>query len=163
MAQESFREILEAFETVLRDAGLHRSLGFLNLRTSHRFTGIYRFDAQVLRNVMLFDRQNPDLSLGEDAPMKETYCSIVGANVAPFFTADARLEEQLAEHPARENIISYCGVVLSTDDGRTFGTLCHFDLLPQPIHIDEIPLMEAAAPLIMRALRDHKLAAAPGL
>ncbi len=165
MERESINDILEEFEAILEQSGVHAALRFLNRRTAHRFTGIYRFNSPALSNVALFDRHNPELRIGEDAPMRETYCSIVGATKAPFATADAQLEESLREHPARENVLSYCGVLLCEVGGNLFGTLCHFDLVPCPIPRHEIPILEAAAPLIMKKLRAgmsrQKFAATP--
>jgi GAF domain-containing protein len=148
---KSIRDVLEAFETVLAEEGVHAALAFLNARTSHRFTGIYRLDAPMLRNVRLFDRENPSLQIGADAPLRETYCSVVGASATPFTTADTRADERLREHPARESTLAYCGVPLRSAEGTTLGTLCHFDLVPRPVP-DEVPVLEAAAPLILHAL-----------
>ena len=54
----------------LRAGGLHAALALLNARTVHRFTGIYRYDGDTLRNVALFDRFAPDdVEHGADAPM----------------------------------------------------------------------------------------------
>ena len=79
---------------------------------------------------------------------------------APFFAADARQDERLLEHPARENILSYCGVLLRAYDGSPFGTLCHFDITPRPILQGEIQLLEAVAPLLVRRLLGERAATA---
>lgn len=142
----------DAFEATVRDVGLHAALGMLNSRTTHRFTGVYRFDPPTLRNLLLFDREAPDEQTGADAPMEETYCSIVGAIGAPFRSGDAGTDSRLTEHPAREAVISYCGVLLRTADGEPYGTLCHFDLVPRGIPEREIPLLSTLAPLVVQAL-----------
>lgn len=133
--------------------GLRDALAYLNSRTRHRYTGVYRFAPPMLRNVALFDRENPSLTTGCDVPMEETYCSIVGARTAPYAMEDARNEEDLVMHPARLSVVSYCGVPLFGDDGTCIGTLCHFDDRPRLIPFDELPLlMEAAravAPLVL--------------
>ena len=137
---------------VLEERGLHAALGWLNARTRHRFTGVYRFDPPMLRNVALFDRENPTLRAGGDTPMRESYCSLVGEDAEPFATADAGVDARLVRHPARESVLAYCGVPLLEDDGRCFGTLCHFDLRPRLVPEGELPLLHAAAPLVAAAV-----------
>jgi hypothetical protein len=60
-------------------------------------------------------------------------------------------DDRLRQHPARASVRSYCGVLLSAADGTPFGTLCHFDLVPGEVPRDELAVMTAAAPLLMRA------------
>ena len=136
------------FASVLNGAGLHAALAFLNARTRHRYTGVYRFDPPLLRNVCLFDRENPPLTLGGDVPMAETYCSLVGERGAPFDTPDAAADDRLVRHAARATVRAYCGVPLRGADGRCIGALCHHDLRPRLTPDREIPLMERAAALI---------------
>ena len=139
---------------ILAERGLHAALQFLNGRTRHRFTGVYRADPPVLRNIALFDRENPTLHLSGDInPLRETYCSVTSEMCAPFATSDAGRDERLVDHPARGTVLSYCGVPLLLADGRAYGTLCHFDLRPRIIPTGELPLLTRVAPLILRALR----------
>ncbi len=139
-------------EKILDEQGLHEALRFLNSRTSHRFTAMYRFDPPLLRNVVLVDSYSPGVRTGDDAPLDHTYCSIVGVTRLGFTTEDTRLDDRLRQHPAREVVLSYCGVLLSDAQGKPFGSLCHFDLVPSDVPVNEISLMEAAAPLLMIAL-----------
>jgi signal transduction histidine kinase/DNA-binding NarL/FixJ family response regulator len=145
-------DVLAKFERILNGAGIHDALRFLNSRTPHRFTGIYRFDPPTLRNVALLDTDDVGKTSGDDALIEETYCSIVGAFERPFATADTLQDERLRAHPARESVRSYCGVLLRRPDGSAFGTLCHFDLAPRDVPVAEMPLLEAAAVLIMRRM-----------
>lgn len=150
-SDESLDELARRFELLLEREGMHGALAFLNARTRHRFTGVYRFDPPMLRNVCLFDRENPTLRLGGDSPMRETYCSLVGEVNAPFLTNDAAADARLAEHPARASVIAYCGVPLRGEGGLCFGTLCHFDLRPRLAPLGELPLLERVAPIVARA------------
>jgi signal transduction histidine kinase/FixJ family two-component response regulator len=145
-------DVLRKFTRILDVQGVHEALRFLNSRSSHRFTGIYRFDAPTLRNVALLDADAPMLTKGDDAPLEATYSSIVGAFERPFTTEDAERDGRLHEHPARESVRSYCGVLLRTADGGPYGTLCHFDVVPRDVPVEELALMEDAAPLLMAAL-----------
>ncbi len=141
--------LVEQFATLLAQRGLHPALGFLNARTRHRFTGVYRFDPPMLRNIALFDRENPTLCLGNDTPMRETYCSLICRDAAPFATDDAGADARLSMHPARGSVIAYCGVPIMSEDRAPVGSLCHFDLRPRLTSLAEIPLLQRAAPLVM--------------
>ena len=139
---------------LLDEGGVHAALRFLNARTFHRFTGLYRFDGTVLRNVALFDREAPALARGEDAPMHETWCAIVGTTERTFTLADARADARVVDHPARETVVSYCGALVRGGDGRTLGTLCSFDVEPRPVPELEVPLLETVAPIFARYVLD---------
>jgi GAF domain-containing protein len=109
----------------------------------------------VLRNVALFDREDPGARVGPDAPLLETYCSIVGATGATFATDDTRHDPRTAAHPARDAVVSYCGALVRAPDGRAVGTLCSFDVQARPVPSHEIPLLEAVAPLLAPAVLAH--------
>lgn len=159
MTETRIAEAIDAFEEVLESEGVHAALRFLNARAPHRFTGVYRFEPPVLRNVRLFDRENPTLEIGEEVAVRESYCSITGAGAEPFSTDDSLSDERLADHPARSSTRSYCGVPLLDSSGAAVGTLCHFDVRPRETPHPEIALMRAAAPALLRALREKGLIA----
>ena len=140
------------FEDLLRTRGLHAALGFLNARIRHRFTGVYRFDGRMLRNICMYDRENPTTRVGDDSPLNETYCSITGAERMPFALDDSARDARVRTHPARASVISYCGVPILAADGSAKGTLCHFDLRPRVAPVAEMPLMESVAPLLLSAV-----------
>lgn len=145
---------VEVFQDVLLSRGVHAALGWLNARVRHRFTGVHRIDPPVLRNLLLFDRENPTLEVGSDTPLRETYCSIVGETGRPFAMTNASCDGRVREHPARDSVLAYCGVPLVDEarGGRVFGTLCHFDLRPQRSSSSDIVLLEAISPLIVAAI-----------
>ena len=148
--RDSHQDLSLAFEDVLRRTGLHGALRFLNGRTPHRFTGVYRYDGEMLRNVSLFDQFNPEQARGEDAPMENTFCSLVpGFNGALAFTEaanDARVSH--VETP----VVSYCGVQLRDGDGVALGTLCHFDLKPCEPRTSDLQFLETLAPLLQQTI-----------
>lgn len=150
-------EIVEAAEEILETEGVRAALRFLNSRAPHRFTGVYRPEPPVLRSVLLFDRENPGLLAGTDAPLRETYCSVVAGTGAPFATADSDEDERVSGHPAGDTVRAYSGVPLRDASGATLGTLCHFDVVPRPIPEDELALMQELAPKILEALRREGL------
>lgn len=133
-----------AFRDQLREGGIRAALAFLNARTPHRFTGIFRFDRHMLRNVALVDKWDPSVQRGDDVPLAEAYCSILHATGEPFEILDRASDTrhpQLAVSP----IASYCGVLITGEDGERFGALCHYDLQPCQVKTSDMPLLVAAA------------------
>ena len=138
------------FTALLQQQGVHAALGYLNHRTPHRYTGVYRFDGDMLRSEVLFDRKMPDVRTGADAPMAETYCSLVGRTEAPVQILDAAVDPQALgiETP----VIFYCGALIRDGQGKAFGTLCHYDLQRCQERVTDQPLLEAAAQLLYQRL-----------
>lgn len=139
------------FETVLTDAGIVAALGFLNARTPHRFTGIYRYDGDMLRNEYLYDQFHPKVMKGEDVPLAQAYCSIVAHTQAPLEVLDTATLST-SQFIAGSPVVSYCGVLIRDYQGEPFGALCHFDMKPCQVRVSDIPLLEAVAPLFFCAL-----------
>ncbi|MGQ0713068.1 MAG: hypothetical protein ACT4PJ_04975 [Gemmatimonadaceae bacterium] len=140
------------FNRLLEEQSLHAALAFLNARTRHRFTGVYLLHPPMLRNVCLFDRENPTVVCGDDIPLRAAYCAIIESSGAPFSTGNARRDDRLRDHPSRETVVAYCGVPLATAGGLVVGALCHYDWRPRLIPHAEIPLLEQAAAAIVRKL-----------
>ena len=135
-------------ETVRMSSGVVGALRYLNARTRFRFTGVYHADPPFLRNVFLFDRENPTLNVsGEHAPLEETYCSITHATQSPFVANDAPRDPRLQAHSARHSVISYAGVPIRRGSGMVWGTLCHFDVRPRLLESGELEVLEIVAPL----------------
>ncbi len=141
---------VESFKNILIQSGLHDALRFLNHRTPHRYTGVYKFDGDTLRNLTLYDSYDPKLIKGEDAPMAVTYCSLV--------RTQGKLEINDAENDIRvKNIIitpvaSYCGVLIRDAEGKPFGTLCHFDMKRCQEQVLDFPMLEEAAKYLFKYL-----------
>ena len=140
------------FGEMLRSRDPHDVCAILNGRVPHRFTGIYRVDPPILRNLRLFDSDQPEVRDTDPTPLGETYCSLVLATQEPFATADSLRDDRVSDHPASLSVRSYCGVPLRRADGTPFGTLCHFDVVARPVPTSEIPLMKRAASLVMQSL-----------
>lgn len=149
-AERELARAVAELRLALLEGGLRVALGRLNARTRFRFTGVYRADPPLLRNVYLVDRENPALDVsGAVCPLDETYCAITCAREARFATRDARTDERLVAHPARQSVISYAGVPLRLAGGRAWGTLCHFDLRPRLLPAAETAVLEAFAPVLV--------------
>lgn len=153
---DAISAIVAGCENCLRDAGIIGALRFLNGRTRYRYTGLYRAEPPLLRNVQLFDRENPTLNVsGEVKPLQQTYCGIVQETNDKLQIADALEDAHLAAHPAREAVLSYCGVPIRVENGLPWGTLCHYDVRPRLLSAQESRILEAAAPLFARWLIDQ--------
>lgn len=131
---------------ILQAAGLQAALKVLNARTDFRFTGVYRFDAEILRCVALFDRFAHDPIRGCDMPLGETYCAITGRLNNALLVSDGRRDPRHAWMRANA-VIAYCGVPIRSTCGRALGTLCHFDKAPRTVDGDEATYLLCIADL----------------
>ena len=148
-----FREIRAAVAALLCQDEILSALGYLNGRTRYRFTGIFRFEPPILRNLCLYDRENPSLNLsGGVHPLDDTYCAIVRRSAVPFTTPDAPRDERLRSHRARRTVISYVGVPIRKRDGTLVGVLCHYDVRPRLGPEGEIATLERITPLLAKWL-----------
>lgn len=145
-------EVAHGVTRALEERGTRGVLEYLNARTRYRFTGLYRIDPPLLKNVCLFDRENPTIPCSGDVnTLEETYCCIVGETGKQFVTLDAREDSRLAPRGVLGGVISYSGVPV-VRDGVAVGTLCHFDLRPRLSWPQEVAVMEAVAPLLLPSL-----------
>ncbi len=142
---------IKEFKRILLSAGVHGALSYLNQRTPHRFTGIYRFDGDILRNEFLFDKYEPDTRKGDDAPMEATYCSLVGASRQPLEILDSATDARVIGVVVTP-VVSYCGVLISNNDGEPYGTLCHFDMARCEVSSSDLPLLQTGAKLLFDRL-----------
>ncbi len=143
-----------AFRVALGD-GVHAALRYLNSRTPHRFTGVYRYDGEMLRNMALFDRFEPEKQTGGDIPMADAYCANVGRTGTPLEFADPEGDGRFTYLPGSP-VVCYSGVLISSPEGAPFGTLCHYDIRRCEMRTTDIPLLEASAPLIYSALEARR-------
>lgn len=135
----------------LQRDGLHAALRMLNARTPHRFTGVYRYDSPMLRNVSLFDSYEPELRQGADAPLDESFCALVPSFGGSLAFEVAKQDARVAARGEVTPVISYCGVQLHANDGTVFGTLCHFDLKPCEARSSDVELLQLLAPHLATA------------
>ncbi|HZZ45157.1 MAG TPA: GAF domain-containing protein [Tepidisphaeraceae bacterium] len=146
-------DTLQSLKKILSADGVRAALVYLNGLTPHRFTALYRFDDQTLRNAYFFDRDQPEIESCPDIPVLASYCVFVRGSGQTFMTPDSLADERVAGHPKRLVVRSYCGVPLVDEQGRVFGTICHFDYGPIPISDVNVDLMESLAPLLMAEAR----------
>ena len=114
--------------------------------TEHRFTALYRFDKDSLHNLYFFDRENPAQTSTPDIPVMASYCVFVRNSGHVFSTPDALQDERVRGHPKRHEVQSYVGVPLLDQDGKMFGSVCHFDIRPVAISDESVHLLEEIGP-----------------
>ncbi|NVO32345.1 hypothetical protein [Hymenobacter lapidiphilus] len=142
-------EITE-FTAVQQQQGVLGALGYLNHRTPHRYTSVFRFDGDMLRSEALFERNKPDVRLGTDALLATTYYSLVSRTEAPVQVLDTAVDPQALGIDTP--VISYCGALIRDGQGKAFGTLCHYDLQRCQERTTDQPLLEAAAQLLYQRM-----------
>lgn len=141
---------IQAFEAALRERGLRGALWFLNARTPHRFTGIFRFDGEMLRSVALVDKWDPLVELGEDLPVASAYCAHLRDAGKPLEVEHGPSDAGVP-WMASSPVVSYCGAPIHDESGKPWGALCHFDNARCDAKNSAMPLLIAAAAMIHRA------------
>lgn len=143
-------DIVSAVNEILDKEGVHAALRFLNDLTPHRFTGIYRYDGDILRNVYLYDQVDPSVIHGQDVAMIDAYCANVGRSGFGIEFSNINSNEMIGIKSGSP-VISYCGVLVRDSSGKPYGTLCHYDLKSCDATGD-LTLLEKIAPLVYRSL-----------
>jgi GAF domain-containing protein len=140
------------FKAILQTQGVREALKFLNRTSAHRFTALFRFEGGTLRNLHLIDRDDPTVERCPDLPVLESYCVYVRSTNRTFKIEDSWCDPRVEGHAKQRTVRSYCGVPLFTEDGELFGTICHFDYEAIPYADEEVYLLDAAAPLLVKAV-----------
>lgn len=153
-------EVVREFESRVRQGGLHGGLRYLNSRTPHRFTGIYRYDGQTLRNVYLFDQFAPGEKRGGDVPMADAYCATVGNYGDKLEFSDVQRDAI----PLRGSspVVSYCGALIRDRAGNPWATLCHYDIKPCEVRSSDMPVLEMIAPILLDHIEEELTSANAG-
>jgi hypothetical protein len=56
---------LTEFAALVQQQGVHAALAYLNRRTPHRYTGLFRFEGALLRSEVLVDGNQPLVHRGK--------------------------------------------------------------------------------------------------
>ncbi|MBW3630519.1 MAG: GntR family transcriptional regulator [Gemmatimonadetes bacterium] len=145
-------EIAEEVQLALEQQGMFAALRVLNGTTPHRFTGLYRFEPDWVRSVVLYDRQNPHLQVGADVPIHESYCVLTAEAGDEFCVGNALGDARLQGHKAQGAVLCYCAVHLKDAAGASWGTICHYDFRPSQIHPNTTAVLKAVQPLFEAVL-----------
>jgi hypothetical protein len=136
------------FLAELEIGGVQAGLKFLNARTDYRFTAIYRFEGDTMRNLYLFDRLGESVSNFEKVPLSDSFCELALAE-GGFYTANSALDERVRGHPRQGVLNAYFGLPLSRKPGTIYGTFCHFDYKPLVLDDSEIEFLHSVTPWLL--------------
>jgi len=148
------QKTVKTFRELLETRGVRAALQFLNSISTHRFTAIFWFEGNTLRNLHLIDRENPKIERCPDLPVLDSYCVYVRNTAKPFVIDDSLHDDRVQGHPKQKVVQSYCGIPLIDENGELFGTICHFDFKPIPFTEEEAFLLDEVAPLLIKAIRE---------
>jgi GAF domain-containing protein len=149
--QQKHEQQLAQFHLAFENGGLLGALRYLNARTTFRYTAIYRLDGQMMRNILLFDRDGENPTSLTELPLGDSFCQFVMRDNG-FNTANSADDMRLLGHPYQGVLNSYFGLPLSRKAGTIYGTFCHFDAQPMEIADSEIAFLEAVSTLLMDQL-----------
>jgi hypothetical protein len=139
------------FKMTLQADGLRAAMRWLNDRVPYRFTAIFAFDGDMLRNICLIDKENQNIAHCADQPITESYCMYIHRSGESFSVEKALLDKRVAVHPKRESVQCYYGIPLFGSEGKILGTVCHFDNTPVRATDDVATVLDDLAPLIAEA------------
>jgi GAF domain-containing protein len=152
MNRTTNKHIIPELKQVFAKGGTRAAVAFLNSLTDQRFTSLFRFDNEMLRNITFYDRERPETNSCEDIPVMASYCVFVRDSSTMFLTTDAQHDTRVNGHPKQSLFQSYCGVPLLDRHGNLMGTICHFDFNPGNVSALDIELMEYMAALLQPQL-----------
>ena len=138
-------------EAALSRGELRVALKALNAAAGLRYTAVYRFDGETLTSLALFDRDAIGVQIWPDIPVRDSYCTFLRRQLV-FVTEDAAHDPAVAGHPKQGVVFSYCGAALRGPDGKPWGSLCHFDLVPHTVSPTDVAVLERVAPAFYSAL-----------
>ena len=136
------------FARVLASSGARDALAYVLGLSDYRFIGIFRFKDGKANAAIHYDRENPSQLQATEVPDTATYCCFVRDSKGVFTTVNALVDPRLDEHPARAEVLAYCGVPVLDPEGHLLGTLCHYDVAPRDAsQLDLELLVQVAATL----------------
>lgn len=139
---------LDTLRAELDRGGLLGGLAFLNQRVTHRFTAVYRFHDMAMNVQAMYDKQqqavpNPFARV----PITDSFCEMA-MDQGHLVVHDAARDARLEGNRYRTSLGSYVGLPLERMPGELYGTLCHYDVVGQPIEDEEFEFLRRAARLI---------------
>lgn len=150
---------LAHLEMVLKKDGLQSAAQYLNGRVPHRFTTIYRLESDIFTVVEFVDKLGAGTaSTQKQTPYSESLCRFPVVH-GTFTSSHTSIDPRLKGLPYPNAVGSYTGVALPLSNGELYGTLCHYDFVPQSIGHFEHQFLQLAAKLIAR----HMLESAEAL
>lgn len=143
--------LAEKFKATIKADGLLAAMRWINDGAPYRFTAIFAFDGDMLRNICLVDKQNADITHCPNQPITDSYCIYIHRSGERFSVEEAMLDRRVDGHPKRRSYQCYYGIPLLGSDGKLRGTVCHFDSSPVRVTDDVVAVLDDLAPLIAGA------------
>lgn len=140
-----YAEEVRLFSNLCNAQGMRAALTELNDRVPHRYTAVYRLRDMVLSNVELIDKLGavrPEFLA--EVPLTSSFCQYVLRD-GSFLTSDSSQDDRLDGHPYKGVMVAYHGVPIMDAGGNLFGSLCHFDVIEQPLSDAEFGRLQAFA------------------
>ena len=122
--------IAETLKITLAAEGLRAAMRWLNDRVPYRFTAIFAFDGDMLRNICLIDKEDPNITNCPDQPIIDSYCIYIKRSGECFSVEEAMLDNRVDLQPKQTSFQCYKGMTLIGANGKLAGTVCHFDKAP---------------------------------
>jgi GAF domain-containing protein len=123
---------------------------WLNGRVPYRYSAVFRFDGDVLRDICLIDKENPSTSTCEQ-PIANSYCMYVRRLGESFNAEETMTDRRVEAHPKRRTVQCYYGIPLYGANGEMLGTVCHFDIAPIRLTEELASALDDLGPLIAHA------------
>src|SRR6202167_6437908 len=101
--------IVGDFNTTLQAEGLRAAMRWLNSRVPYRFTAIFAFDGDMLRNVCFVDKEDPDVTTCMDQPILDSYCTYIHRSGKTFSVERASTDGRAVGHSKRKSYRSSYG------------------------------------------------------
>jgi GAF domain-containing protein len=152
------KDAAKGFKAKLRAEGLSAAMRWLNDHVPYRYSAVFRFDGDVLRNVCLIDKENRTISTCADQPITDSYCMYIRQLRTRFFVEKALGDTRVDGHPKQRSFQCYYGIPLYGEDRRIVGTVCHFDSAPIPVTEEVASALDDLGPLIAHAAFGEKKA-----
>jgi hypothetical protein len=143
--------LAEQFKTIVNAEGLWAAMRWVNDRVPYRYTAIFAFDGDTLRNICLVDKENPEITHCGDQLITESYCIYIYRSGEGFSVEKALLDSRVEGHPKRHSYQCYYGIPLISLDGKLRGTVCHFDISPVRVTENIVMTLDDLAPFIAEA------------
>jgi len=140
--------LADKFKAIIGADGLWAAMRWINDRVPYRFTAIFAFDGDMLRNICLVDKQDADVTHCPNQSIADSYCIYIHRSGERFSVEEAMLDRRVDGHPKQRSYQCYYGIPLLGSDGNLLGTVCHFDNAPVRVTEDVVVALDDLAPLI---------------
>ena len=141
----------DRFRAIIVADGLWAAMRGLNAMSSYRFTAVFAFDGDLLRNLCLVDREDSNVKSCADQPITESYCIFIQRSGKLFSLEHALRDKRADGHPKQRSYQCYYGIPLVGRNGKLLGTVCHFDEDSIPVSEDVVMALDDLAPVIAEA------------